>query len=289
METTRPPTGPVPGRIRPLEEIASPTRPGILVVDDEPALRGLLQTVLLRRGFAVWLADGGRSAVEIYRENEADIAVVLLDVRMPEMDGPKTLAALRRINPAVVCCFMSGHTGEHTPESLLGLGAVRLFAKPFRIDDMAQVLWQTAQCASGGRPDPAGEGQEPSRAPLAVAAPSRLPRRNPLSTPIRRWQYPCRSFRNPSRPGRASTHGVKRRRRRRQEKGRRWIKTVLGMVGGMLSGAVVMYATACLDNAVKPAKPVPNFRVQHEGRTVTLPEPFARLAPAGGTSATAPS
>ncbi len=145
METTRPPSGPIPGRVRPLEEIASPPRPGVLVVDDEPVLRHLLQTVLLRKGFAVWLADGGQSAVEVYRENEAAVSVVLLDVRMPDMDGPKTLAALRRINPAVVCCFMSGHTGEHTPESLLGMGAVRLFDKPFRIDDMAQCLWQTAQ------------------------------------------------------------------------------------------------------------------------------------------------
>jgi len=145
MEATRPSSAPVHGRVRPGEDVAPPPRPGILVVDDEAALRGLLQTVLLRKGFAVWLADGGRSAVEVYRENEAAVSVVLLDVRMPEMDGPKTLAALRRINPAVVCCFMSGHTGEHTPEGLLGLGAVRLFDKPFRIDDMAQALWQTAQ------------------------------------------------------------------------------------------------------------------------------------------------
>ena len=60
-----------------------------------------------------------------------------------------------------------------------------------------------------------------------------------------------------------------------KKKGGGWIKTVLGMVGGMLSGAVVMYATAWLDNAVKPAKPVPNFRVQHEGCTVT----FQNLSP----------
>ena len=42
---------------------------------------------------------------------------------------------------------MTGHAGEHTPESLLGLGAVRLFEKPFRVEEMAQVLWQTAQLA----------------------------------------------------------------------------------------------------------------------------------------------
>ena len=133
------------GPIRSTEEAVSPPRPGILVVDDEPALRTLLHTVLQRKGFAVWLADGGRSAVETYRQHEAAVSVVLLDVRMPDMDGPKTLAALQRINPAVVCCFMTGFAGEHTPESLLGLGAVRLFEKPFRIEEMAQALWQTAQ------------------------------------------------------------------------------------------------------------------------------------------------
>ena len=60
-----------------------------------------------------------------------------------------------------------------------------------------------------------------------------------------------------------------------KKKGGGWIKTVLGMVGGMLSGCVVMYFTAWLDNAVKPAKPVPNFRVEHEGCTVH----FQNLSP----------
>jgi len=54
-----------------------------------------------------------------------------------------------------------------------------------------------------------------------------------------------------------------------------WIKTILGMVGGLISGAVVMYATAFVDRAVKPAKPVPNFRVEHEGNNVR----FQNLSP----------
>ena len=73
--------------------------------------------------------------------------MVLLDVRMPGMDGPQTLASLQRIDPAVVCCFMTGHAGGYTADGLLALGAVRLFEKPFRLDDMAQALWQTAQLA----------------------------------------------------------------------------------------------------------------------------------------------
>ena len=122
-------------------------RPGILVVDDEPLLCALLQSALRRRGFAVWVAGSGPSAVETYSEHQSAISIVLLDVRMPGMDGPKTLAALRAVNPAVVACFMTGYAGEHTAESLLGMGAAGLFDKPFRLDEMIGALWQTAQRA----------------------------------------------------------------------------------------------------------------------------------------------
>ncbi len=60
-----------------------------------------------------------------------------------------------------------------------------------------------------------------------------------------------------------------------EKNGGGWIKTFLGMVGGLISGAVVMYATAWVDKAVKPAKPVPNFRVEHEGANVR----FQNLSP----------
>ncbi len=124
-----------------------PPHPGVLVVDDEPYIRNLLDAVLRRHGFAVWAADGGRAALDLYRQHQSAISVVLLDVRMPGMDGPQTLASLQRIDPAVVCCFMTGHAGGCTADGLLALGAVRLFEKPFRLDDMAQALRQTAQLA----------------------------------------------------------------------------------------------------------------------------------------------
>jgi hypothetical protein len=60
-----------------------------------------------------------------------------------------------------------------------------------------------------------------------------------------------------------------------EKNGGGWIKTILGMVGGLISGAVVMYATAFVDKAVKPAKPMPNFRVEHEGYSVR----FQNLSP----------
>src|SRR5687767_14761042 len=62
----------------------------VLIVDDEPAVRLLLRVVMLQRGFTVWLAAGGQEAIDIYRSCHETIDVVLMDVHMPEPDGPQT-------------------------------------------------------------------------------------------------------------------------------------------------------------------------------------------------------
>jgi two-component system OmpR family response regulator len=102
----------------------------VLVVDDEPAILRMLDLVLQQRGFDVTTAAGGAEAVELYRRRPGVFALVLLDVQMPDPDGPETLAALRTIDPHVRCCFMSGYTGEYSVEQLLALGAAHVFEKP---------------------------------------------------------------------------------------------------------------------------------------------------------------
>lgn len=123
---------------------ARPARPGILVVDDDPFLLNLLQAVLARQGFRVWGCASGEEALRIYRLYQAELTVVLLDVCMPGLDGPTTLGELRRLNPGVRACFMSGHTGSYSVEDLLGLGALRFFDKPFQIQPLAEGLWKLA-------------------------------------------------------------------------------------------------------------------------------------------------
>jgi DNA-binding NtrC family response regulator len=114
------------------------------VVDDDATVMRLLELVLERRGFAVFLARNGKEAVTVYQARQAQVDVVLLDVCMPELDGPQTLEQLRKIQPALVACFMSGHTGQYTPQELLQRGAVKFFAKPFRLEELTQTLWQLA-------------------------------------------------------------------------------------------------------------------------------------------------
>jgi CheY-like chemotaxis protein len=110
---------------------AAMTAPEILVVDDSQIIRLFLKTVLPRHGFVVSEAADGEEALGIYRRRRDDLRLVLLDVHMPGMDGPHTLARLRQVNPAVRCCFMSADAGDYSEEDLLALGGVAFLPKPF--------------------------------------------------------------------------------------------------------------------------------------------------------------
>jgi CheY-like chemotaxis protein len=114
------------------------------VVDDEAYLRGMLNTGMRQQGFAVWLAASGPEALELYRRHHETIHVTLLDVHMPGLDGPQTLLELQQVNPQIRCCFLSGDPGSYTEGQLCTLGAVAVFRKPFRPDELALALWELA-------------------------------------------------------------------------------------------------------------------------------------------------
>jgi CheY-like chemotaxis protein len=117
----------------------------VLVVEDDPRLLKMLDTVLRYHAFAVRRASAGEEAVRIYQRHHATVDVVLMDVQMPGLDGPHTLTALQKIAPEVRCVFMSGDTGEYTTEDLLTLGARCILSKPFSsLDSLMRVLQEVA-------------------------------------------------------------------------------------------------------------------------------------------------
>ena len=129
----------------------TPARPLALVVEDDPDILGMLARALRHLGFDVAPAQGGEEALRLFREKPAD--VVLCAVRMPGMDGPATLQALRALDPAVRCVFMSGQPGRHMAEQLRGLGAAAVVEKPFRsLADLAGLLREVAGRGRGGSP-----------------------------------------------------------------------------------------------------------------------------------------
>jgi len=115
-------------------------KPGVLVVDDEHLVRIIVQLGLERNSFEVWLASSGREAIHLYRKHRDRIDVVLLDVRMADGDGSQTLDALRQLNPKVLVCFMSGDTGAYQSEELRQRGAAHVIAKPFRLEQLVNIL-----------------------------------------------------------------------------------------------------------------------------------------------------
>jgi CheY-like chemotaxis protein len=121
---------------------SKPHTPGVLVVDDDLTVRMMLDMGLRRNGFTVWQAADGQEGLDVYARHSHAIDVVVLDVRMPGLDGPQTLAGLHNLNPQIACCFISGEIGKYTPEDLLALGASHFLKKPFSLAEIPDVLHQ---------------------------------------------------------------------------------------------------------------------------------------------------
>ena len=101
----------------------------ILVVDDESRMRKLVSDFLTRKGYAVIEAADGVEAVDTFMENK-DIALIILDVMMPEMDGWQVCREIRRVsNIPIIMLTAKGETFD----KVLGLelGADDYMVKPF--------------------------------------------------------------------------------------------------------------------------------------------------------------
>jgi PAS domain S-box-containing protein len=125
------PATPASGSVsQPVPSTASPT---ILVVERDPGVSGMVRTILERRGFQVVQAEEGVQAVELYRQRQEDIAVVLLDQDLSDLSSPATLHELLRLNPALRLLLVSG-TGASAPP---GHGFLR---KPYTADELVGAL-----------------------------------------------------------------------------------------------------------------------------------------------------
>jgi len=117
---------------------------GVLVVDDDDLVRFFLKDGLEQNGFNVWLAPNGPRAVDLYKRLGGRIDVVLLDVLMPGLDGLGTLQLLRKVDPTVPACFMTGDTGDYEVGELIRCGASQVISKPFKLGLLTEILRKLA-------------------------------------------------------------------------------------------------------------------------------------------------
>uniref|UniRef100_C6E8J1 histidine kinase n=1 Tax=Geobacter sp. (strain M21) TaxID=443144 RepID=C6E8J1_GEOSM len=105
----------------------------ILVVEDEPDLRLLLQNILSGAGYCVLLAENGQVAVERYAAGAGgEIALVLMDMIMPGMSGKEACRAIRAIDPAAKVLYTSGYTMDIIKSRDLLEEGTELLMKPVR-------------------------------------------------------------------------------------------------------------------------------------------------------------
>jgi DNA-binding NtrC family response regulator len=112
------------------------------VVDDDPGIRETMVDILSLEEYKVDTADCGEAAVAAVRAKHYD--VVLLDIRMPGMNGVETLKAVKRIDPASRVIMITGfEVGEEATEAM-NEGAEAVFRKPLDVASFLPLLLSTA-------------------------------------------------------------------------------------------------------------------------------------------------
>jgi two-component system cell cycle sensor histidine kinase/response regulator CckA len=108
----------------------------ILLVEDEPMVRGVAERALTRHGYTVITADNGEEALEVLARGE-EIVLLISDVVMPMMDGPTMVREARKSRPDLKILFISGYAEEQLRKSI-DIDNVAFLPKPFSVQELAE-------------------------------------------------------------------------------------------------------------------------------------------------------
>ena len=115
----------------------------VLVVDDDPGHRAMLRATLRAAGYDVVEAGDGQQALERVDDQTPDL--VLLDLRMPRMDGITALGQLREVNPALPIVIMTAYGSVDTAVDALKAGAYDYLTKPLDTDELLLSIARTLE------------------------------------------------------------------------------------------------------------------------------------------------
>lgn len=112
--------------------------PSLLIVDDEEDFVATMLKRLRRRRVACQAAHTGNEAIESVRTQDFD--AVLLDMRLPDMDGNTVLREIKRIKPEIRVLILTGHASVVTGEKSLAAGAADYLLKPVELETLIAKL-----------------------------------------------------------------------------------------------------------------------------------------------------
>ncbi len=138
----------VAGKLAPPPADAAHTteHPHVLFVDDEDVVRKVGETLLDRAGYSVTTAADGRGAVEYFKRHADEIACVVLDLSMPDMDGEAVFRELREVRPDMPILISSGYSGSDVTQRFEGLEHWAFLQKPFSSDSLISQVSRMTAC-----------------------------------------------------------------------------------------------------------------------------------------------
>jgi CheY-like chemotaxis protein len=110
----------------------------ILVIDDEPGIRDLLDTLLSRKGYDVVLADSGQKGLEVFLRARPD--VIVLDLKMPGMNGVTVLQQIRSLNPTQPVIVLTGAATPELEQQVRALGVTEYVEREFSLHFLGDAL-----------------------------------------------------------------------------------------------------------------------------------------------------
>ena len=112
----------------------------ILLVEDEEILREMFAGMLTSGGHEIVEAENGRQAVELYSQDWSNFDLVMLDMILPEMNGPDTFRAMKKLNPAVKALLSTGFSLNKEVQAILDEGVLGFIQKPFMPNDLLNLI-----------------------------------------------------------------------------------------------------------------------------------------------------
>jgi CheY-like chemotaxis protein len=112
----------------------------VLLVDDEPALREMGESMLQALGYRTYAVEDGEAACRLFRERKGEIDLVLLDIIMPRMGGREAFRELRRMKPGIPVLLSSGYSMEGVVQEMLAEGANGFLPKPYGLSQVARAI-----------------------------------------------------------------------------------------------------------------------------------------------------
>jgi PAS domain S-box-containing protein len=128
----------------PMEQsVAAQAIPGtatILIVDDEEVVVEVGRRMLESLGYKAIIAENGKKALELVATGKEQIDLVILDLIMPELDGSKVFAELRRLRPEIPVLLASGYSLDGQAREIMDQGCNGFIQKPFGIANLSQAI-----------------------------------------------------------------------------------------------------------------------------------------------------